>query len=75
MHHILHICVFFYSFLYELNIYLLFFLGFFFFVCREVYAVSLVGPFPTAVTNLLDLTRLYDLYIVLHLTRSLTCLT
>nr|CAD1822630.1 unnamed protein product [Ananas comosus var. bracteatus] len=24
----------------------------------EVYAVSLVGPFPTAVTNLLDLTRL-----------------
>ncbi|KAF3967904.1 hypothetical protein CMV_008154 [Castanea mollissima] len=25
---------------------------------REVYAVSIVGPFPTAVTNLLDLTRL-----------------
>uniref|UniRef100_A0A7N2L9R9 Leucine-rich repeat-containing N-terminal plant-type domain-containing protein n=1 Tax=Quercus lobata TaxID=97700 RepID=A0A7N2L9R9_QUELO len=24
----------------------------------EVYAVSIVGPFPTAVTNLLDLTRL-----------------
>lgn len=29
-----------------------------FFICREVYAVSIVGPFPTAVTNLLDLTRL-----------------
>lgn len=26
--------------------------------CREVYAVSIVGPFPIAVTNLLDLTRL-----------------
>ena len=25
---------------------------------REVYAVSIVGPFPTAVTNLLDLRRL-----------------
>lgn len=27
--------------------------------CREVYAVSIVGPFPLAVTNLMDLTRLY----------------
>jgi len=27
-------------------------------ICREVYAVSIVGPFPIAVTNLLDLTRL-----------------
>lgn len=26
--------------------------------CREVYAVSIVGPFPIAVTNLLDLQRL-----------------
>ncbi|KAL6969716.1 hypothetical protein U1Q18_029426 [Sarracenia purpurea var. burkii] len=26
----------------------------------EVYAVSIVGPFPVAVTNLLDLTRLSD---------------
>lgn len=30
------------------------------FYCREVYAVSIVGPFPLAVTNLVDLTRLYD---------------
>ena len=29
-----------------------------FLICREVYAVSIVGPFPIAVTNLLDLTRL-----------------
>lgn len=28
------------------------------FFYREVYAVSIVGPFPIAVTNLLDLTRL-----------------
>ncbi|KAE9454012.1 hypothetical protein C3L33_14122, partial [Rhododendron williamsianum] len=28
----------------------------------EVYAVSIVGPFPVAVTNLLDLTRLSDTY-------------
>ncbi|WOG86686.1 hypothetical protein DCAR_0205903 [Daucus carota subsp. sativus] len=28
----------------------------------EVYAVSIVGPFPTAVTNLLDLTRLEEEY-------------
>ncbi|KAF6165586.1 hypothetical protein GIB67_029364 [Kingdonia uniflora] len=27
-------------------------------IALEVYAVSIVGPFPTAVTNLLDLTRL-----------------
>lgn len=27
-------------------------------ICSEVYAVSIVGPFPTAVTSLLDLTRL-----------------
>ncbi|PWA75140.1 leucine-rich repeat receptor protein kinase [Artemisia annua] len=26
----------------------------------EIYAVSIVGPFATAVTNPLDLTRLYD---------------
>lgn len=32
---------------------------FVFVFCREVYGVSIVGPFPVAVTNLLDLTRLY----------------
>lgn len=34
----------------------------FIFACREVYAVSIVGPFPVAVTNLLDLTRLWDFF-------------
>ncbi|KAF3957851.1 hypothetical protein CMV_017173 [Castanea mollissima] len=33
----------------------------------EVYAVSIVGPFPTAVTNLLDLTRLPNLAAILGL--------
>ncbi|RWW17537.1 hypothetical protein GW17_00018525 [Ensete ventricosum] len=28
----------------------------------EVYAVSIVGPLPIAVTNLLDLTKVYELF-------------
>lgn len=42
--------------------------------CREVYAVSIVGPFPTAVTNLLDLTRLYDSLSFLIYCSSFCCL-
>lgn len=42
----------------NLEIELLIGFGIYCFVCREVYAVSIVGPFPTAVTNLLDLSRL-----------------